>query len=680
MPTQAPEIAPASSSILLVDDDENSLRALLAVLEPLGQRLVAARSGEDALRRLLREDFAVILLDMRMPGLDGLETAGYINARTRTRHIPIIFLTAHAQDVEQVMHAYAKGAVDYVVKPFDPDVLRSKVAVFVQLQRERAERVREARARAQAEAVASTVSKLQSVSDAALTHLEIEELLPEIVERARAVFEADAAGLLLSDESTGEVRAVTSQSLTLAWQAGGAAPDGALIDVLLSGSSLRSDDLREQGSLPAVFTAAGLRSLIAAPLASGTRPLGVLFLGSRDAGRFNDDDVTVLTLSADRAAIAIEHARSYERERGLAEALQRRLLPDRLPEAPGLAMAARYLPSERAANVGGDWYDVIALSRQRTGLAIGDVVGHGVGAATLMGELRSALRAYAVAEPVSPARALGRLNSLVSSTHGGMVATLLYMVLEVDGSRARFSSAGHPPPLLMTADGSAHFLEYAFAAPLGAVQHARFNDFESDLAAGSTMLLYTDGLVERRGQPIDAGLEQLREALRSAPADLEQLCSHVLARAPAGAGTQDDVALLAVRRVQERAERLEMVLPAEPESVPIARNRFKRWLVGTGAAAQEDTFDITLALNEACTNTVQHAYGPERGHTFRVCAERSSDGVLLEVQDSGRWRAPRGSDGGRGLGIIERVMDEVDVERSASGTTLRMRRKRGMEG
>src|SRR5439155_128677 len=119
--------------IVLIDADESSLSALSVVLEPLGQRLLTARSGEDALRALLHEDVAVILLDMRMPGLDGLETAAYINARSRTRHIPIIFLTAHSADVELVTHAYASGAVDYVVKPFDPDVLRSKVRVFVRL-------------------------------------------------------------------------------------------------------------------------------------------------------------------------------------------------------------------------------------------------------------------------------------------------------------------------------------------------------------------------------------------------------------------------------------------------------------------------------------------------------------------------------------------------------------------
>ncbi len=354
-----------------MDDDESSLRALRAVLEPLGQRTVSARSGEEALRRLLREEFAVILLDVRMPGLDGLQTASYINARARTRHIPIIFLTAHAEDVEQVFRAYAAGAVDYVVKPFDPDVLRSKVAVFVALQRERGERVREARARAQAEAIAGT--------------------------------------------------------------------------------------------------------------------------------------------------------------------LQRHLLPDRLPAVPALAMAARYRPSERLAQVGGDWYDAIELPDGGIGLVIGDVVGHGVQAATLMGELRAALRAYAVAQPSSPAAVVGSLNALVTSTHRAqMVATLLYVVVSEDGSHVRFASAGHLPPLLMGADGETRFLEHHHDPPLGAEERIDFSEWEGELDMGSTLLLYTDGLVERRGEAIDVGMERLREALGTGPADLEQLCSHVLDRAIGG--------------------------------------------------------------------------------------------------------------------------------------------------
>lgn len=506
---QPAEPAPAATSILLVDDDERSLRALRAVLEPLGQRMVSASSGEEALRRLLREEFAVILLDVRMPGLDGLQTASYVNARARTRHIPIIFLTAHAEDVEQVFRAYAAGAVDYVVKPFDPDVLRSKVAVFVELQRERGERVREARARAEAEAIAGT--------------------------------------------------------------------------------------------------------------------------------------------------------------------LQRHLLPDRLPEVPGLAMAARYRPSERLAQVGGDWYDAIELPGGGIGLVIGDVVGHGVHAATLMGELRAALRAYAVSQPSSPAAVVGSLNAFVVSTHSArMVATLLYMVVDEDGAHVRFASAGHLPPLLMGADGDTRFLEYRHDPPLGAEERIDFGEWEGELDTGSTVMLYTDGLVERRGEAIDAGLERLREVFSAGPADLERLCSHVLERALEHGDARDDIALLAVRLVAVEAQgALELDLPAEPASVPVARHRIERWLTATGVG-RDDVFAIKLAVSEVCANAVEHAYGHEPGHTFRVHAERAAEEVVIEVSDSGRWRRRRGSRRGLGLGMIEQLMDAVDVERASSGTTVRM--------
>ncbi|HEY2768568.1 MAG TPA: SpoIIE family protein phosphatase [Solirubrobacteraceae bacterium] len=674
VPRAAPrEPPPASTDILLVDDDEQSLAALSAVLEPLGQRLATARSGEEALRRLLREEFAVILLDMHMPGLDGLETARFVSARAATRHIPIIFLTAHADDVEQVFSAYAAGAVDYVAKPFEPDVLRSKVAVFVELQHERGERVREARARAEAETIASTASKLQRISDAALAHLEIDELLREILQRASAVFDADAAGLLLSDgEASRLTLLATGGEHGKPAEPYGAISSEGLLAAVVGGEPLHVPELRREHDLPGALAAVGLRSLIAAPLTAGDQRLGALLLGSRTARRFSEEDLVVLGLSADRAAIAIQHARSYEHERGLVEMLQHHLLPDRLPQAPALAMAARYQPSERAAQVGGDWYDAIVLPGGCVGLAIGDVVGHGVRAATLMGELRAALRAYALVEPASPGAALERLNALVASTHGaGMVATLLYMVIDPESARVRFASAGHLPPLLMSADGETRFLDHRSAPPLGAIEHANFRAWESHLSVGDTVLLYTDGLVERRGEAIDVGLQRLRDALSTAPGDLERLCSHVLARAPGGPGVSDDMALLAVRLSAPAEGRLELDFPAEPESVSLARHRLERWLQEMGIG-EDDVFAIKLAVSEACANAVEHAYGPESGRVFHLFAERSGGDVVVQVSDRGRWRTPRGSQRGMGLKMIEQLMDTVEVQHLAAGTTVRM--------
>jgi serine phosphatase RsbU (regulator of sigma subunit)/FixJ family two-component response regulator/anti-sigma regulatory factor (Ser/Thr protein kinase) len=680
-PTAAAEAAEGSgaatagaTSLLLVDDDEASLRALSAVLEPLGQRLVSASSGEEALRRLLHEEFAAILLDVRMPGLDGLETARYINARARTRHTPIIFLTAHARDVEQVSGAYAAGAVDYVLKPFDPQILRSKVSVFVELHRERTERVREARARAEAEAIATTASKLQGISDAALAHLELEDLVPEILVRARSVWNADAAALLLGDDDL--------PSMSLVWGDGGMphsewlADNGAtgVLAPVMNGSLLHIPHLRRGQELPGVLATSGLRSLIAAPLSAAGRPFGALCLGSRELERFGEEDLTVLELGASRAAIAIQHARSYEHERELVEVLQHHLLPERLPEAPALTMAARYRTGERATQVGGDWYDAIVLPRGRIGLAIGDVVGHGVRAAALMGELRAALRAYALTAPDSPAEALRSLRSLVLSTHGpGMVATVLYLVVDPDGGRMRFASAGHLPPLLLTVDGTARLLELSSAPPLGVPERSDFADREEELPPGGTLLLYTDGLVERRGEPIDVGLQAFCEVAASGPHGLEQLCSHILTHAPSGASTRDDVALLAARRTEADHERLLVALPAEPESVPRARHGLERWLAGIGHP-REDISALKLAVTEACANAVRHAYGPHEAGSFRVTAERQGEALVIEVADSGRWRRRRASGGGLGISLMESLVDRLDIERTAAGTTVRMRR------
>jgi serine phosphatase RsbU (regulator of sigma subunit)/DNA-binding response OmpR family regulator/anti-sigma regulatory factor (Ser/Thr protein kinase) len=659
------------ASILLVDDDDKSLRALGHVLDPLHQHLVLARSGEEALRWLLREEFALILLDMRMPGLDGLQTARYINARARTRHIPIIFLTAQPGDVELVFGAHAAGAVDYVSKPFDPEVLRSKVAVFVELHNARAEHVHEARARAEAEGVASTISKLQSISDAALAHLELRELIPEILKRAAGVFAADASALLLRTEDDSSLTVFTSEGVERF------ADEEQLVQVeqalgpALGRSPTSMSELPPLGDLSDVLGgAAGSSSVIAAPLVAPRGPLGMLFLASRDPRRFTDEDLVVLKLSAERAGMAVEHARSYERERGLVEMLQDHLLPDQLPQIPGLAMAARYRPSERLAQVGGDWYDAIMLADGCLGLVIGDVVGHGIGAATLMAELRAALRAYAIADPGSPARAISSLNALVASTHGRMVATLLYMVVNANGTHARFASAGHPPPLLASGNGT-RFLAPPTGAPLGVTSHTSYEDFECELEPGSTLLLYTDGLVERRGEVIDAGLARLTMALASAPHDLEDLCAHVLACAEDGSRMNDDTALVAVRRLERDSNLLELTLRAEPESIPEARHRLTSWLMDMGASPQK-IFDIALAANEACTNAVEHAYGPERDASFKLVAESTPAAVVVRVSDLGGWRAPRGSKRGHGLRVIAQLMDGLDVRRTTNGTTVEM--------
>lgn len=367
--------------------------------------------------------------------------------------------------------------------------------------------------------------------------------------------------------------------------------------------------------------------------------------------------------------------RVYEREHRVAETLQRSLLPERLPEIHGLTLSARYLPAGRGAAVGGDWYDALELLDGRVALVVGDVVGHGLRAAAVMGQLRNALRAYSLVD-TSPADIVARLGRLLSAGDQEATATLLFVVLERDTGEIAYTSAGHPPPLLLTDDGP-RFLEEGRSVPVGAVEPAVFREGRAVLPERSTLLLYTDGLVERRQASLEARLGHLASAAAEAgDGDLEALCDSVLATMLSPPERLDDVALLAVRREPVSSE-LSLRLPAEPDAVPGLRQRLARFLSSAGASSFE-SYEITLAVSEAAGNAVEHAYGPVDA-AFEVLATLEDGTVVATVRDSGRWREPRDAERGRGLRIIRALMDDVRVETDGEGTAVRMRRALGHE-
>jgi serine phosphatase RsbU (regulator of sigma subunit)/CheY-like chemotaxis protein/anti-sigma regulatory factor (Ser/Thr protein kinase) len=674
-----PPEAEGPAGILLVDDQAENLAALEAVLEPLGERLVTARSGEQALRALLHEEIAVILLDVRMAGLDGLQTAQIIRSRPRTRRIPIIFLTAQASEVGEIALAYATGAVDYVTKPFEPEILRAKVSVFVELSRERAERVRQSRARAQAEAVARTVRTLQILSDAALVHLDLDGLAAELLDRASALFQAEAAGLLLSDGEAPGLRLLASQGAPLPIPASGRVSVGkgtlGRLAAERRSALLREGEIpRRESEGPDEGAPAPLANLLVVPLETPGKLLGLLLLGAGGERRFDAGDLELLALAADRMAIAIDHAQRFADGRELVETLQRSLLPERLPRHPRLELAARYLPSGLAPQIGGDWYDALELDRERTAVMIGDVVGHGIRAATTMGELRNALRAFAV-EGHSPAAALHQLDHVVHATLGpGMVATVLFLVIDAAQGTVTLARAGHPAPALRTANGRVCFLDTEGTLPLGVDDRVAPGEASYAIEPGDTLLLYTDGLIEQRRESISVGFERLRAAMAGAPTEVEALCDHVVRGTIAEYAFHDDVALLAVRLLGHPAGSLELTLPSSADSVPLARHRLRDWLAANVDALDPVAgADLELACSEACTNAVRHADAPQDA-TFSMSATLEGTAVLLEIRDRGSWRRPSGSDGGLGLPLMHQVCDDVEIDRRSDGTTVRMRR------
>ena len=361
----------------------------------------------------------------------------------------------------------------------------------------------------------------------------------------------------------------------------------------------------------------------------------------------------------------------YEREHTIAETLQRSLLPERLPQLESMELAARYLPAGHGSAIGGDWYDVLERQDGRVALVVGDVVGHGLRAAATMGQLRNAFRAYGLVEG-SPAEVMARINRLVLSGVEDAMATVLYVVLDRETGELAFTAAGHPPPLVVSPDG-AFFLEGGRSVPIGATDPAVFRESRELLPPGAALLLYTDGLVERRDVPIESRLDELATAAARAGGDLDALCDGVLAGVLGDAEPVDDVALLAVRPVPTAADRLEMTLRAEPESLAILRRRLARFLHAAGASELEQ-YEITLTVCEAAGNAIEHAYGPGDA-TFDVSVACEEDGLWAEVRDRGRWRERRGEHRGRGLKIMEGLMDEMDVSAESTGTVITMRRR-----
>lgn len=414
--------------------------------------------------------------------------------------------------------------------------------------------------------------------------------------------------------------------------------------------------------------------MLGVPLLVGDQILGVLYVATRSRRRFTDGDASFLQLVGDRVALAVERTRMFEDERHIAGTLQRSLLGDVLPVIPDAAMAVRYVPGGAGMEVGGDWYDVIDLRDGKVGLVIGDVVGRGLRAASLMGKLRTALQAYAL-EGHAPAAVLERLHHLLEGQAKDAIATVLYLVLDADKRTVDIANAGHLPPLVRDEDNTAHYLPVAQSPPLAAVPYARYEERQAKIAPASTVILFTDGLVERRGESLQVGLDNLCRAVEAGPAEPEALCEAAVARLEDAGALEDDVALLAYKLEPFPEGGFSLDFPAEPEVLAMVRRVIERWL-GQAPASASDIYAIKAATIEACANAIEHAYRPGDA-AFRVETARSGADVSVTVTDFGEWREPRGDGRGRGLGLMEALMDSTDVARTVEGSRVALRRRVG---
>jgi anti-sigma regulatory factor (Ser/Thr protein kinase)/putative methionine-R-sulfoxide reductase with GAF domain len=511
------------------------------------------------------------------------------------------------------------------------------------------------------------------LSDPALSELDFDRLLDELLIRVRDLLGVDTAAILLLDDERKQLVARAAKGIEEEVEQGVRIPIGRGFAGRIAQErvGIFIADVDHADILNPILREKGIRSLIGVPLIVEGELIGVLHVGSLTPRNFDARDLAVLDLAAARAAPAIERARllgAVEREHRNAVMLQRSLLPRRLGAAPGVTVAARYLPARD--EVGGDWYDMIPLAHGQVGVVIGDVVGHGLPAAALMGQLRSALHAYALAGN-GPGTALRLVDQFAVSLDEEAMASAALAVVDNDKGVVRFASAGHLPPILLSADGQARVVEVPVAPPLGAFGFKDCPEHELPLGPGEMMLLYTDGLVERRGVSLWSSIETLVAAVTGVH-DPEEACLTVMDRLLPQRGPADDVAVIAIKNNPVPAV-LEVDMAAYPKMLAPLRYELRRWL-DAQSVDRELAIEITIAVNEACANTIEHAYGPSRGR-FTVSAERRDGCIEVTVRDRGRWRLPRGDHRGRGLKIMHAAMDDVKLRAGEAGTVVSMRRK-----
>jgi PAS domain S-box-containing protein len=513
-------------------------------------------------------------------------------------------------------------------------------------------------ARRDAELAASVSRRLHAVTASLARAATAGDVGRVAVEEGAAALDSDAAAVFLHDAE--------HERFALLAQTGQPAElEGAHTSVTAAVDNPVAEAFRTKA--PVVVTSD--EATIAQPITSGDDVIGVLCVVFRTAREFEAWELAFVETLASQCGQALERARLYERDHEAAVALQQTLLPAALPPAEGVRLDAHYVPARNETNVGGDWYDAMVLSDGTVAFSVGDVVGHGLPAATAMGELRNAIRAYLL-EDISPGQVLRRLNRYAASMGEGAFSTTVVATLDPSRTTWRFASAGHPPPLLV-ADGEARFLELR-GPPVGAMDDFDYEVVERVVSRPAKVVLYTDGLVERRGARLEDGLARLLDLVTAdssrVGADAETLVRTMLAHDDPA----DDVAVLVVDAVPAP---LSLELRAEPGQLAVLRRELRPWLRSHGFDERE-RHDVLVAVGEAAANAIEHPRDP-RHPLFVVEARMERDELVVHVGDSGRWREPAvPTDRGRGISFMREFMSDVEIRETATGTRVTLRRRR----
>ncbi|MEV7684984.1 SpoIIE family protein phosphatase [Streptomyces bungoensis] len=749
--------AAAGARVLVADDNADMREYLTRILAGAGYDVTTVDDGVEALNSVRRDTPDLVVSDVMMPRLDGLELVARLRGDTRTASVPVLLLSARAGQ-EDSIDGLRAGADDYLVKPFAAAELLARVRANVELARLRSHHVR------WRTALIDSLQEAFFVCDESGAVIEINAAFTDILGYGPedlpyapvhpwwpdATTDPDAHRRLgraftdLLDHAQGShTIPVTHRDGHRLWVAvtyneaqdpdtGRRVTVGTFRDVTAEHYAVQretalaalSTSLSRAASLPEALSGAlaelrnlwRARNVVAAVFARGDVPaltatdpdLGWEDLPARrreaisalrqraaltpvaeDSGAgvllehpdgplavwidlgenrpFTSEDQLLLSLLAGHLAQGLVRAHQIDQQRETAIALQRAILgPARLPEG----FAVRYEPATRPLEVGGDWYDTVTLPDGRIGIVVGDCVGRGLQAASVMGQLRSACRALMLQDP-SPAGTLMALDQFAASVPGALCTTVFCGVLDPGTGELTYSSAGHPPGILAHPDGTTRLLDQGRSLPLAVRPGRERPQAACTLPARSTLLLYTDGLVERRRRPLSAGIDEAGNAVqegRDAPVD--DLATQVMARlAPVG-GYDDDVALLLYRHPAP----LEMSFPAESAQLAPVRKALRGWLAQCDLPP-DTVQNVLVAAGEACANAIEHGHRYAPGVGVRLRAEALVNSLRLTIADSGRWKTPQpelNTHRGRGVALMRAMMQQVTITPGPSGTTVDM--------
>jgi len=393
----------------------------------------------------------------------------------------------------------------------------------------------------------------------------------------------------------------------------------------------------------------------------------VVWIDLADKRSFTLEDQTLLTVLAGRLSQGLQRVHQVDQQRETALALQHAILGP--ADLPG-GFAVRYEAASRPLQVGGDWYDVVDLEDGRIAMVVGDCVGHGLTAATVMGQVRSACRALLL-DNSSPSAVLARMDRFAARLPGAQCTTAVCAVLDPATGELVYSSAGHPPPILVFADGTTRTLEDGHTIALGMRQDWPRPEAHVTVPAGATLLLYTDGLVERRRSALQQGISRAASVVCDLRASmLDDLADEVMSRLAPDGGYQDDVVLLLYRHPGP----LELEFPAHVQHLAPTRTALRSWLAQARLDAHQ-AMDVLIAAGEAVGNAIEHGHRDKPGGTVSLRATALVDRVLVTITDTGSWKSPSPVPDvrrGRGITLMRRLMNDVTINHGSAGTTVHL--------